>query len=1524
MIRTNLAKHLPQRSLLSAIVTILLCCGLLYSVSYANLISPGPLTKSHRGLEGATNCGMCHQIAGEKAIAVANCLQCHTNIKKTIDQKSGYHGRLTQKCESCHKEHIGVNGRLIRWDPKAFNHDETGYKLDGAHEKLQCNQCHKNAEKTYLGLDTKCLSCHKDQHGSDLKRTCTECHSNLGWKQPPPTFDHSKTKWALTGKHKEVACLSCHKENKWSSLKTDCKSCHNDPHQGKFSQNCTECHTSGGWKNIAGFDHSKTGFPLVGAHLTQRCDACHNPRLKPVLAEKTCFACHGDKHNGQLSRECKTCHNETSFKPALYTLEQHNQTPFPLAGKHIEQGCNECHKENKFKFTSDDKKCSGCHADKHNGQLSKQCENCHTVNGFKPSTFTVEQHKKTKFELVGKHLSTDCAKCHKDGKYVFTEPQRECLSCHQDQHKGQLASTCQSCHSPQAWKPSSFTVQRHNMTAFALTGKHVTTACTECHKDGKYRIAGATESCTACHKDQHNGQFGRNCTDCHNTSAWKGAGSLSFDHRKTRFPLDGQHRSVTCTQCHTNGVFQGTPMECSRCHTEPHEGLLGNQCNDCHRTSRWNDLSFRHNQTNFPLTNKHATVACNECHKTQRYVDVTNDCYSCHTRDYTQAAQPVHSANAFPPNQCINCHRSGGPNWKPASFRHNEVFTLNNQHAVTQCTECHVNGRYAGTPRDCYGCHQSNYSQASNPTHTAAGFPTAECASCHRDGGPDWRPATFAAHNTVFPLNNRHGQIVCASCHTNGQYTGTPRECQNCHQSDYQGATNPVHSASVFPQTECRDCHSDGGPNWQPANFNHDRVYVLQNRHRTPPRECNECHINNQYSNTPTTCWGCHENDFNEAVQEEPEHRNYSHDCIPCHLPSDNDWDDGGNRFNNHATFPLNGTHASPSPTRCDQCHTTGQYTGTPRECIGCHQTAYQQTLNPVHVEEFFPSANCNTCHTSGGTDWHQVVYTHTTTFPLVNDHQSPAPTACNECHTNTQYASTPTDCYSCHQTQYQGATNPPHTTSGFPPSACATCHANGGPNWSPATFPHTVFPLVNDHQSPTPTACNECHTNGQYAGTPSDCYSCHQTQYQNATNPAHTAAGFPSSACASCHTSGGPDWRPSTFAHTTFPLLNDHQSPTPTTCNQCHSNGQYAGTPSDCFSCHQTQYQSATNPVHTAQFFPSANCGTCHSNGGPAWQPAAFTHSAYTLMNDHQSPNPTACNRCHTNGQYTGTPTNCYSCHQTQYQGATNPVHTAQFFPLANCGTCHSNGGPAWQPGVFTHTTTFALTGNHLSPNPTDCNECHPNGQYTGTASDCYSCHQTDYTGATNPAHTAATHPVSACNTCHTSGGPNWNSSFNHATAFALQGRHTQATCTECHLNNQYSGTPRDCYQCHIRSNPNIYPADHQASSNIMTTNCVTCHYATDNAWTQGRLSNHTWFPITSGRHRNITCANCHTTSTTYILFNCITCHGGCNSINGDHNGVSGYQCLDARCYQCHPDGSEGPNLRNRIREGGLEQRGH
>ena len=109
---------------------------------------------------------------------------------------------------------------IRRFDAEKFNHDLTGYKLTGAHIKAECNACHKDdriesaelkkKENTYLGLKTTCISCHKDAHNNTLSTNdCAKCHDTEAFA-PAPLFDHSKSKFPLKGKHKDVDCKRCH------------------------------------------------------------------------------------------------------------------------------------------------------------------------------------------------------------------------------------------------------------------------------------------------------------------------------------------------------------------------------------------------------------------------------------------------------------------------------------------------------------------------------------------------------------------------------------------------------------------------------------------------------------------------------------------------------------------------------------------------------------------------------------------------------------------------------------------------------------------------------------------------------------------------------------------------------------------------------------------------------------------------------------------------------------------------------------------------------------------------------------------------------------------------------------------------------------------------------------------------------------------------------------------------------------------------------------------------------------------
>lgn len=495
---------------------------IIFSVSLQAQISPGDLAKAHADLEGIMNCTECHILGG--GVSNERCLDCHEEMKTRIDSKKGYHASeevRTKDCASCHSDHYGRDFEMIRFDEENFNHQLTGYPLTGQHARIDCRQCHtpdlvvdadlKKKKTTYLGLDTKCISCHDDVHRETLSNDCARCHTNDAFS-PAGNFNHNDAAFTLKGQHRKVACIECHPVEKRNGSDfqrftgiafINCTSCHVDVHNNKFGSNCTECHSEESFA-VAGytsnFDHNMTGFKLTGRHRYVDCKQCHVESFTKPLPYERCTSCHKDYHNrefvtSQGSPDCAECHTVDGFSGSLYTIEQHNQGTFVLEGAHLATPCFACHKqETRWRFRNIGERCVDCHTDVHKGYIDEKyypgqsCESCHEVTRWQDNHF---DHKLTRFELAGAHAQQDCMACHGPGeqdevkKYEnFSNLSMECNGCHDDVHHGQFeyngVSYCQDCHGSQSWKPALF---NHDETAFKLDGKHAETDCSACHKE---------------------------------------------------------------------------------------------------------------------------------------------------------------------------------------------------------------------------------------------------------------------------------------------------------------------------------------------------------------------------------------------------------------------------------------------------------------------------------------------------------------------------------------------------------------------------------------------------------------------------------------------------------------------------------------------------------------------------------------------------------------------------------------------------------------------------------------------------------------------------------------------------------------------------------------------------------------------------------------------------------------------------------------------------------------------------------
>ncbi len=514
------------------------------------------------------------------------CTLCHTNVHTLADFKNA-----PQQCVDCHRKddaHKGVLGADCAkchtpddWKKVTYDHNLSVFKLTGKHVDIECAECHVN--NVFKGISQQCVDCHRkdDPHNGTLGADCAKCHTAEGWKNV--RFDHNLSVFKLTGKHVDVECTKCHVNKVFKGTTQKCIDCHrkDDPHQGALGE-CAKCHTPEDWKRTT-FDHNRSVFKLTGQHTNVTCAKCHTDKIyKRTL--QACVDCHrqDDAHQGALGTQCVRCHTPAGWKPSMF---DHNQSVFKLIGRHTNAACARCHTDKLFKGTL--QACVDCHRkdDAHQGQFGANCAQCHTPAGWKPATF---DHNRAAFKLTGAHVNVACTQCHANG--VFKGTPQNCVDCHHknDAHNGAFGANCAQCHTTEGWEPATFD---HDRAAFKLTGAHVSVACARCHVSNVFQ--GTPQTCVSCHAEPavHRGQFGTDCTQCHNTDSWQGA---TFNHA---FPLNhGGRGTIPCVTCHTTpGDFGG--YTCYGCHNQAEieqkhreEGATNlGDCVRCHSTGGGDD-----------------------------------------------------------------------------------------------------------------------------------------------------------------------------------------------------------------------------------------------------------------------------------------------------------------------------------------------------------------------------------------------------------------------------------------------------------------------------------------------------------------------------------------------------------------------------------------------------------------------------------------------------------------------------------------------------------------------------------------------------------------------------------------------------------------------------------------------------------------------------------------------------------------------------------------------------------------------
>ncbi|MBA3456976.1 MAG: hypothetical protein H0T42_28055 [Deltaproteobacteria bacterium] len=763
--------------------------------------SPGQLAASHAALDNANQCNDCH-VDGTNAVSDQKCLACHDHkdLGARINAGKGFHassGVKSKSCKTCHGEHKGRRFDIMGWSSQAggekgFNHDLTGWKLNGKHASTDCAECHKTKNKaglkTYMGTDTLCGSsgCHATDQPHKFERKdmlrCERCHTESVWKPEKRQlqFNHDDRKDAampILGSHRDVACTKCHAKAVFNMAAADPDSCgnsgcHQSVHDGHLfgARECEWCHSptfksfkQQYAKDMPFFDHSeRTRFDL-GAHKKIKCYDCHTKALGNAKPVGTCEKCHAkdNKHGTRFNAfggsppACATCHPTTVWKPTAFNHT--SRTSFKLTAKHAQAACRSCHRgkgpadfellTGLVKGKSID--CMGCHEHKnaHDKKFNNgQCfggSGCH-VDAGDPRTNTESMVKvyhgpKSTFPLVKGHKDVPCADCHtgrKKNKTTFESIPVSCSAntkCHEDSlHKGTLSDKCELCHSPGTWDALRFDHQEP-------------------------------------FPKPHKGEL-------------------------DAYPLKGAHKDNKCESCHPTREYVEANTTCSSegCHADDdaHKGRLGKECEKCHVET--GDNTFNHNtMSKFRIDGGHLQVRCADCHPSVTFKPRPVDCFGCHPEPAVHKGQYG--------TACEQCHSTR--TWEDIKPLHDVGdFSLKGAHNNVACERCHRDNRpLAGSGNLCINCHRQDdiHSNGLSP----------RCGECHTQWS--FTPARFDHSRVGCNLTGVHRTIACFDCHRNGNFSVIAPMCVNCHRDDsVRRAARLPDPQNHAARLDCAGCHN--------------------------------------------------------------------------------------------------------------------------------------------------------------------------------------------------------------------------------------------------------------------------------------------------------------------------------------------------------------------------------------------------------------------------------------------------------------------------------------------------------------------------------------------------------------------------------------------------------------------------------------------------------------------------------------------------------------------------------------------
>lgn len=310
---------------------------------------------------------------------------------------------------------------------QSYDHFEHGFELDGAHQYVECESCHRAG--LFQGTPRECQTCH-DGSGFYAKSAasishiattefCDSCHISADWVSIT-LVDHTQVLGNCSSCHNNTGVFAQGTPAGHIQTNAECDLCHNDTfflpaffNHDDISSGCVTCHN--------GVD--ATGKNAAHIISTDVCEDCHTVDFwQPVVRVDhtqvigSCASCHNGviamgKNAGHIVSDdnCDNCHSTAAWLPAVF--DHASVAPGT---------CSSCHDgttatgQNVGHFTT-----------------SAECDECHATDFWLPDMFA---HTTLSFEPLDHAANLECVECHTSNSevVVWEAPvyQPDCAGCH--------------------------------------------------------------------------------------------------------------------------------------------------------------------------------------------------------------------------------------------------------------------------------------------------------------------------------------------------------------------------------------------------------------------------------------------------------------------------------------------------------------------------------------------------------------------------------------------------------------------------------------------------------------------------------------------------------------------------------------------------------------------------------------------------------------------------------------------------------------------------------------------------------------------------------------------------------------------------------------------------------------------------------------------------------------------------------------------------------------------------------------